>query len=254
MWHRKKCDEISKSREMLQPHAILDLPSRFQKGLKIERLLKLSERLVPRRILEIGTGSGGIAYYFAHHPALSCDVTAVDIVDQRQAIDGYRFTLVRDTHLPFDDCSFDVVLSNHVIEHVGQQAAQRHHLSELYRVLKPDGLGYLAVPNRWMLIEPHYRLPFLSWLPPTWRSPYLRLMRRGAAYDCNPLTLQTTEEMLSDTGFRYEYLSTRAFRETLAIEGVNSFVQMLASALPDMLLDHLASINPTLIYRLSRRQ
>jgi spermidine synthase len=57
-----------------QPHAVLDLPSRNCKGLKIERLL------------EIGTGSGGIAHYFATHPTLHCEVTAVEVVDQ--AIEG----------------------------------------------------------------------------------------------------------------------------------------------------------------------
>src|SRR3546814_9833619 len=67
--------------------------------------------------------------------------------------------------LPFADDSFDVVLSNHVIEHVGEQPEQLAHLSELRRVLTPGGIGYLAVPNRWMLVEPHYRLAFLSWWP-----------------------------------------------------------------------------------------
>ena len=40
------------------PHAVLDLPSRRLKALKIERLLDLSERHQPMRLLEIGTGSG----------------------------------------------------------------------------------------------------------------------------------------------------------------------------------------------------
>lgn len=44
-----------------QPHAVLDLPSRRLKGLKIERLLHLAERRQPIRMLESGIGSGGMA-------------------------------------------------------------------------------------------------------------------------------------------------------------------------------------------------
>src|SRR3546814_5855426 len=166
------------------PHAVQDLPSRRQKGLKIERLLDLSSRGGHIRMLEVGTGTGGVAHYFATHPELDCSVDAVDVVDGRRITEGYSFHLVHGTQLPFADDSFDVVLSNHVIEHVGEQPEQLAHLSELRRVLTPGGIGYLAVPNRWMLVEPHYRLAFLSWWPHAWRSPYLRLMRKGKFYDC----------------------------------------------------------------------
>jgi len=145
-----------------QPHAVLDLPSRNWKAMKIERLLDLASRHQPIRMLEIGTGSGGIAHYFCMHSQLRCDVTAVDVHDNRQVQDGYTFQRVRGVELPFDDASFDVVITNHVIEHVGDAAAQHQHLTEIHRVMKQDGIGYLAVPNRWMLTEPHYKLKFLS--------------------------------------------------------------------------------------------
>ncbi len=47
------------------------------------------------------------------------------------------------THVPFANASFDVVLCNHVLEHVldDQRAMQ-----ELYRVLKPGGWAILQVP------------------------------------------------------------------------------------------------------------
>ena len=68
-----------------------------------------------------------------------------------------------------------------MIEHVGDESAQLHHLAELRRVLSKAGIGYLAVPNRWMVVEPHYRIAFLSWLPRGWRSPYLRLLGKGTS-------------------------------------------------------------------------
>src|SRR5690606_9235376 len=123
-----------------------------------------------------------------------------DVRDVRIAKEGYEFSLVSGTTLLFDDLKFDVVISNHVIEHVGTQVDQKHHLKEIYRVLKNDGIAYLAVPNRWMLIEPHYKLAFLSWLPHFLRTDYLRLMGKGEFFDCEPLELKQSELLFKEAG------------------------------------------------------
>lgn len=236
------------------PHVVRDLPTRRWKGLKIERLLELAARSQPLRILEIGTGSGGIAHYFATHAQLKCEVDAVDVLDSRLICEGYRFQLVTDTRLPFPEDCFDVVLSNHVIEHVGDETAQRHHLREIRRVMAPDGVGYLAVPNRWMLVEPHYRLAFLSWWPRPLRSPYLRLCGRGRCYDCEPLALRPLERMLEEAGLAYRNLCVEAWRATLEIEKPGSVGQRLLQGLPDLLLKSLHRVIPTLIYSLVQRR
>ena len=202
-----------------QGHAVLDLVSRQWKGRKIERLLGLGNGAQVRRLLEVGTGSGGIAHYFASQASTTFDVDAVDVTDTRQIVEGYRFTLVPSTLLPFESESFDVILSNHVIEHVGDSSDQISHLREIRRVLKDDGLVYLAVPNRWMLVEPHYRSAFLSWLPRKLRSTYVRWSSRGTYYDCEPLERGELEIMTSHAGFDAKNISVEAFRATLAIEG-----------------------------------
>jgi len=46
--------------------------------------------------------------------------------------------------LPFEDGHFDVILCNHVLEHIPDD---RKALSELYRVLKPGGWGIFQVPQ-----------------------------------------------------------------------------------------------------------
>src|SRR5690606_32926852 len=187
-------------------HAVLDLPSRDFKAMKIARLLGLDRNGPHGRLLEIGCGSGGISHWFGTSGEMGWDVEAVDVEDVRLVRDGYAFRTVVGTDLPFEDASFDVVLSNHVIEHVGDALAQARHLQEIRRVLRPDGIGYLAVPNRWMLTEPHYRLKFLSWLPHSWRTPYLRLMRKGSFYDCEPLQMRQLEKMLASAHLRYRNL------------------------------------------------
>ncbi len=237
-----------------QPHAVLDLTSRRHKGMKIERLLGLRPQPQPLRLLEIGTGSGGIAHYFATHPSIRCAVTAVDVVDQRLARDGYDFHLVSGTALPFVDGTFDVVISNHVIEHVGEHASQLSHLREIRRVMASGAVGYLAVPNRWMLVEPHFRLAFLSWLPPSLRTPYLRLMRRGSLYDCNPLTLSGLNAMLSEAGFYWRHIEVEALRFTLKHENLQGPGAWVARWLPDTWVALARPVIPTLVCRIQRMQ
>lgn len=250
-WDQQGKVKYSASSESVarQPHAVLDLPSRRFKGLKIERLLDLAHRPQPIRMLEVGTGSGGIANYFGTHAHLRCEVDAVDIHDSRLIADGYRYHQVTGTQLPFEDQSFDVILTNHVIEHVGDEQAQRAHLAELHRVLRPDGVGYLAVPNRWMLIEPHYKLAFLSWLPHVWRTPYLRAMGKGDVYDCEPLQIGQLEQLLKSAGFEYQNVCIDALRATFDIEHPRSRADRILRAIPDWLLVPWRRIIPTLIYK-----
>ncbi len=95
------------------------------------------------RILDIGSGNGDISRFFA---ARGNQVSGVDVDDKRkQKDDSFEFALVDSEKLPFEDATFDLVLSHHVIEHVSDQ---RLHLSEIKRVLKPGGACYLATPNR----------------------------------------------------------------------------------------------------------
>lgn len=46
--------------------------------------------------------------------------------------------------LPFNDNSYDVILCNHVLEHIPDDTKAMH---ELYRVLKPGGWGVLQIPQ-----------------------------------------------------------------------------------------------------------
>ncbi len=47
-------------------------------------------------------------------------------------------------NLPFEDNSYDVILCNHVLEHISDDTKAMH---ELYRVLKPGGMGIFQIPQ-----------------------------------------------------------------------------------------------------------
>lgn len=46
--------------------------------------------------------------------------------------------------LPFEDNSFDMVLCNHVLEHIPND---KKAMEELYRILKPGGMGIFQIPQ-----------------------------------------------------------------------------------------------------------
>ncbi|MGN6479259.1 class I SAM-dependent methyltransferase [Luteibacter sp.] len=230
-----------------QGHAQLDLRTREAKSRKIARILGISDT-GNHRLLEVGTGAGGIAHYFATQNSPAFDVDAVDVVDSRQVSEGYRFQCVEGTALPFADDTFDLVVSNHVIEHVGERPDQLHHLQEIRRVLRPGGKVYLAVPNRWMLIEPHYHLVFLSWLPKSWRTPYLRASGRGSVYDCEPLRRAEVDALAEEAGFVAQNASIEALRAFVDIEPDASRLARLIARLPNRFLRPLEGIISTHVY------
>jgi SAM-dependent methyltransferase len=86
--------------------------------------------------------------------------------------------------LPFAGGSFDLILSNEVIEHV---ADDRAAVAEMARVLRPGGRIVIFCPNRWYPVEQHgvywrgtYRfgnIPLVNWLPDPLRdrlAPHVR--------------------------------------------------------------------------------
>jgi hypothetical protein len=73
---------------------------------------------------------------------------------------GKRFLRYDGRIFPFRDKEFDWVHCNAVIEHVGDEAAQRLFLSEMLRVSKSV---YFTTPNRYFPIEAHTGLWFTHW-------------------------------------------------------------------------------------------
>jgi len=167
-------------KEKIRTHAILGRKSRIKKAKKILAVLSDCVDITDKIILDIGIGSGHITHELGKKVKKAY---GTDIIDQRKITSGYRWKKMEKS-LPFPDASMDIVISNHVIEHV---ADQKHHLSEIWRVLKPGGYCYLATPNRYWMMEPHYRLLFLGWLPRKAAAFYLKKMK-NAEYDLSLLS------------------------------------------------------------------
>lgn len=232
-------------------HASLDLTARARKAAKVRALLSDVADLEGARVLEVGTGSGAIAASLAEAVGPLGRVEAIDVVDERVVKEGVRFTRVEGTEVPFEDASFDVVISNHVIEHVGDRDEQLRHLRELCRVLRPGGWAYLAMPNRWRLVEPHFKLPLLSWLPARLRSQYVRLAGRGERYDCDPMSRRQLRALVSEAGFEEHDRTFEAVRVVRRVEAPRG-LSRVALAAPSRLLAVGRPLVPTEIVLLRR--
>ena len=96
-----------------------------------------------RRVLEVGAGRGGGAYYVARYrkPAslvgLDYSRNAVDLASRFYQIPNLRFIEGNAEKLPFPNQSFDVVYNVESSHCYGNMAA---FITEVYRVLKPGGI------------------------------------------------------------------------------------------------------------------
>jgi len=75
--------------------------------------------------------------------------------------------------LPYDDDTFDIITSIHVVEHVGHV---RLYLSELLRVLRPGGILFMDCPNRFYPYEQHTMLKYVHLLPHAVRDVLMRMI------------------------------------------------------------------------------
>jgi len=235
-----------------QSHACIDRSSRTLKARKIVAIIGHDRFLQCQRVLEIGCGSGVIAHTLFELGGKQQAINAVDVVDSRIEFEGYRFNLVEGTRLPFDDQTFDLVITNHVIEHVGDEAAQIDHLREIKRVMRSRGTVYFAAPNKWRLIEPHFSLPLLSWLPQRASDLYVRAVRRGTRYDCFPRGLRDLKRLFGIAGFDFQNRTVQAIYATIAIEHPNHFLRRIMSpAWLGRILSLAMPMMPTYIFRLT---
>ena len=230
------------------PHAVLDPESRRRKARKIATIVGQERPLTGLRVLDVGIGAGVIASCLAEAVGEQGEVHGVDVVDVRVETEGYEFHRVDGVMLPFAASSFDVVVSNHCIEHTGGPAEQQRHMRELARVLRPDGVGYFTVPNRWAPLEPHFRLLGLSWLPNhALQSRYVRLARRGERYDCRLLTRSEVRALFAAAGLEARERTLDAMRVMADVEEPSRVMRAMLTAPEPVLRAGLVAV-PTLVF------
>ena len=100
------------------------------------------------RILEIGCGRGTLLNELRARglDAVGVDTSADRLAETRARYGPLPVQQVAGTTLPYDDATFDLVLSFDAFEHIADSDA---HLAEVRRVLRPGGSYLLQTPNKW---------------------------------------------------------------------------------------------------------
>ena len=172
--------------------------ARQQQASKIIAILKdyCGPDLGRLHALEIGCSEGGItlplADVFGEVCGIDVNIAAVQKAASQPHPVNVSFLMV-DRVYPLPAGRFDVVICTQVYEHALDQAEL---VKEIWRLLRPGGVCFFSGPNRLALVEPHYWLPFLSWLPRPMADAYMRLTRRGPDFDIYALTYWQLKRLL----------------------------------------------------------
>jgi demethylmenaquinone methyltransferase / 2-methoxy-6-polyprenyl-1,4-benzoquinol methylase len=136
---------------------LAEVLSLAQNGKWRRELVRHVARVQPRRILDVATGTAGVAIALAR--ATHAEIVGVDLsepmleVGRKRVYDAgldqrVRLQEARAERLPFADASFDAVTFTYLLRYVADPAAT---LVELARVLRPSGtlagLDFYVPPN-----------------------------------------------------------------------------------------------------------
>lgn len=180
---------------------------RAERARKARVILRLcaEELAAADRVADLGSGTGIIKKTLEEETGKYIYGFELD----RSFMEHPRGTAVADvTRLPVADGALDFLLLNHLYEHVEAQGAL---FREAFRTLRPGGAAYVAAGNRLAVVEPHYRPPFLSWLPRPVADRYLRWTGRGRRYEgIRFRTRGPLLRMMREAGFRVRDRTERA--------------------------------------------
>jgi SAM-dependent methyltransferase len=166
------------------------------------------------RILDIGCSFGIILKQLTPADGLGVGVDIDKNIGSQS--DNVCFARTDAENLPFIDGSFDIVICNHVYEHTDDAARL---LAEINRILSNGGVCYFAGPNKYELVEPHYGLPFLSWLPRKLADQYMRLSGKGDSYPEKPFSQPQVRQLLKD--FEVTNYTEKVLRDPVRYEATD---------------------------------
>ena len=148
--------------------------------------------------LDIGCSTGHTTRVYATRfktvVGIDIDEPAIQYAARHSPTPNLQFHVMNSQHITLPSNSFDVVICNHIYEHVPDATTL---LNEIHRLLKPNGICYFSAGNRLQLMEPHYRLPFLSVIPKPLAHLYLRAFGRGTYYYETHMTYWALRRLVS---------------------------------------------------------
>lgn len=136
-------------------------------------------------VVDVGSGAGGFL--------LECARAGIDAhgieynrehiarAEDRARVAHLTITVTQGVaeQLPCADASATFVNVSEVLEHVQDP---RRAVAEIARILAPRGSAYLTVSNRFGIINPHFHLWGINWIPRPLAEKIISLLQRDKDY------------------------------------------------------------------------
>jgi SAM-dependent methyltransferase len=206
-----------------------------------EAALLAAERIVLDLGCNNGYGSAVLGQVCRRVAALDVSLTAIQDAQARFGNRGIDFRVYDGRKIPFDDLSFDLVVSFQVIEHLEDTGA---YLTEIARVLRPSGVALFTTPNAAIRLDRDMK-PWNEFHVREYRAAELAESLKAVFPEVDVRGLFATEEL-----YRTEYdRCQRALktarnrrsqsRKSWAEQGRDKLVHLTKAILPSWALDSL---------------
>lgn len=206
--------------------------------------------------LDMGCGSGGIAYGLAPHVQ---NIVGVDPepwpawreLAARTSNLSFRVARCDNATPPADPASIDVVVCNQVYEHVADPSQLIRNIAT---ILKPGGCCYFAGPNLLWPIEPHVFWPFVHWLPRNFAQGLMRALgsKRAEELDAWSFSYWRLVRLFRDNGFSHASAIHQRLNASMA-KGATFLPLKSATRVPSAAVVALTPVAPGFVFILRKR-
>ena len=139
-------DRLAREHPINDYYAKSPLPMRLIEYKRLALIRDMVDEVPGGRILEVGSGGGHVLAMFRRSKLVGSDVAGVFLETARKNLEGYDVELIKgelqEQQLPAE--SFDRIICTEVLEHVEDPDVI---LTEIGRLLKPDGIAVITIPN-----------------------------------------------------------------------------------------------------------
>lgn len=163
----------------------------------LDNLIFYIPDLSKRKILDVGAGKGKFLIECIERgfdaSGIEYNQENVNKIKEITQDRNLNVNIKRGTaeNIPSTENGFDFLNFSEVIEHV---RLPENALKEAHRVLKPKGLVYMSVPNRFGWFDQHFRLAFVNWVPRSCSDVFIYLFGEHKDYQ-GQSGLQSLREM-----------------------------------------------------------
>lgn len=163
---------------------MFDVEIRTKKALKVLSIINdFKSNTDGLTLLDVGCSSGIMteiySKYFSKTIGIDIDKSAIDFAINNFDQKNLKFFNISYNNSELVKKKFDVITCSHIYEHVDDP---QDLMDTIYNLLNPGGICLFIAGNKLKFIEPHFKLPFLSYMPSKLGNLYIKLMKRDGEF------------------------------------------------------------------------